>query len=211
MQDSESKSWWQQVSGKAILGSQKGRRLKLVPCDELTFSTWKQANPQGRVLRPGSNWKATEEYMEAWETEVQGLPVVTSVTLLQPRELVIGITLASSAKAYPYKLILKQGPVILDKIDGTPVMIVLHEDRHSVRCYLPNAAGQNLEFVAKPDSHPFRMMDLQTGSEWDFWGNALAGPLAGTKLKPTPFLNDYWFDWKNYHPDTYLYTPKARS
>ena len=31
MQDVETGTWWQQVSGEAILGPLKGRRLQLVP------------------------------------------------------------------------------------------------------------------------------------------------------------------------------------
>lgn len=205
MQDAESKTWWQQVNGRAIYGPKKGLQLKLVPYDELTFGSWKAENPQGRVLRPGQHWKPEDEYAEGWEAEVMGLPVVNKVTTLPPRELIIGINLDGAAKAYPYKSILKQGPCIMDTIGDKPIMILLHEDRHSIRCYSPIVRGEKLEFYAIPGSKPLRIVDRQTGSEWDFSGMAVAGSLAGTRLQQIPFLNDYWFDWKNYHPDSRLY------
>ena len=47
MQDEETGSWWQQVTGEAILGPLKGKRLTLVDADQLTFSTWKSEAPNG--------------------------------------------------------------------------------------------------------------------------------------------------------------------
>ena len=44
------------------------------------------------------------------------------------------------------------------------------------------------------------------GSEWDFTGAAVSGPLAGRHLSRVPFLEEYWFDWKTYHPSTDLAT-----
>ena len=42
MKDEETGSWWQQVTGEAIFGPLKGKHLKPVYMDELTFATWKR-------------------------------------------------------------------------------------------------------------------------------------------------------------------------
>ena len=55
------------------------------------------------------------------------------------------------------------------------------------------------------DRTPFRLLDVETGSEWDFTGAAVAGPLSGRTLRRLPFLEEYWFDWKTYHPGTGIY------
>jgi hypothetical protein len=65
--------------------------------------------------------------------------------------------------------------------------------------------GRELEFFAKPDSQALRLVDVQTGSDWDFTGKAISGQYAGRKLKQIDLLNDYWFDWKAYNPDTVIY------
>ena len=52
MQDAQTGTWWQQVSGEAILGPLKGRQLTLVPFDHLTFAAWREEAPNGRVLAP---------------------------------------------------------------------------------------------------------------------------------------------------------------
>ena len=52
MRDDETGSWWQQVTGEAIQGPLKGRRLVPVVHDEVSFGIWRGEHPGGRVLRP---------------------------------------------------------------------------------------------------------------------------------------------------------------
>ena len=87
-------------------------------------------------------------------------------------------------------------------------MILLGEDKKSVRVFERELDGKTLEFFVKPDSK--EIVDAQTASVWDFSGKALSGESAGRQLKKIAALKDYWFDWKTYHPETQLYTPGAR-
>jgi hypothetical protein len=52
---------------------------------------------------------------------------------------------------------------------------------------------------------PWILLDTTTASEWNFQGCAISGPAQGKCLDRVPALKDYWFDWRNYHPDTTLY------
>ena len=56
----------------------------------------------------------------------------------------------------------------------------------------------------------FLIVDAETGSVWDFSGKAVKGELAGKQLEKIQVLKDYWFDWKNYNPETQLYTLGSR-
>jgi len=49
------------------------------------------------------------------------------------------------------------------------------------------------------------MMDSETGSQWNFEGCAVSGKLKGTCLEHVDVIKDYWFDWRNYNPDTTVY------
>jgi hypothetical protein len=49
------------------------------------------------------------------------------------------------------------------------------------------------------------LLDTATASEWNFQGCAISGPSQGKCLDRVPALKDYWFDWRNYHPDTSIY------
>jgi hypothetical protein len=52
---------------------------------------------------------------------------------------------------------------------------------------------------------PWILLDTTTASEWNFQGCAISGPAQGKCLDRIPALKDYWFDWRNYHPDTTIY------
>jgi hypothetical protein len=207
MRDEETGTWWQQVSGEAILGPLKGQKLERVPQDELTFAQWRREQPRGRVLRPDP--KVTEYADRNWEAQIAKLPTVTPLIdrRLEPRTLIVGVRAGEHAKAYPMSAIVKQSPIV-DTIGTTPVVVILGPDRKSVRAFERTVDSQRLELFAKPGTP--QLIDAQTGSTWDFTGRATAGPLAGKALRKLEVLSDYWFDWRIYNPKTAVYTLGAR-
>lgn len=210
MSDDETGSWWQQVSGKAIQGPMKGKQLAAVAQDEVSFDVWRRENPRGRVLRPDPS--VAKQYAGAeWEKVIAKLPTVGTLSdkRLEPRALIVGIDHQGAAKAYPVAAVQKQSPV-LDTVGRTPVVLVVAEDGRSVRAFDRTVDARVLDLYAKPNAKPLALVDSQTGSEWNFAGVATSGPLTGRALARVPFINDYWFDWKNYHPKTALYTLGAR-
>jgi len=206
MQDEETGSWWQQITGEAILGPSKGQRLNAVPHDELSFAIWRREHPAGRVLRPDEN-KPWKQFSEDWEEHTAKFPVLTpldSDSRLSPRSQILGIKIRSVAKAYPISAVQQQS-LIVDYIAGVPLMIVMAEDGKSVRTFDRTVDGRGLEFFTKPNSRPLRLVDAETGSEWDFTGRCIGGQYSGRELKKIDSLRDYWFDWKIYNPDTEIY------
>lgn len=208
MRDAETGSWWQQVTGEAILGPLKGKRLKQVFHEELTFVVWKGEAPQGRVLRPNEEIARAGKYAPAnWEERMTKVPVTTSVYMdkaLTPRELVIGLIVNGVSKAYPLYALVRQRAVV-DELGGQPIFLVIGDDQRSVRAFERSVNGRKFEFFVKSNATPLVLIDAETGSEWDFTGKAVTGPLAGKQLKKIAVLPDYWFDWKTYHPDTFIY------
>ena len=210
MRDAETGSWWQQISGEAIQGSLKGQKLTAVDFDEISYGIWKRENPHGRVLRPDEKMLAAQKYEADWESQVAKMPVRVSAKLddaLEPRALIVGVEAGGKAKAYPFSAIEKQAP-ILDTLAGKEIVILLGEDKKSVRVFERELDGNVLEFFVRPETG--EIVDAGTASVWDFSGKAASGALAGRQLKKVAALKDYWFDWKTYHPETQLYTPGAR-
>ena len=214
MRDDETGTWWQQVTGKAIHGPLQGRQLKPVFHDELSFAIWKRERPDGRVLRPDEKLAALGNRYEAadWEQRVGRMRVVEGTDVdkrLAPRELVVGVTVDGKSVAYPLAALQKQSPII-DVVGSVPIVIVLGDDSRSVRAFERIVDGQRLELFLKtspsPDFAPLlQLIDAETGSTWNFEGKAVGGPLAGKQLKKVFVLEDYWFDWRLYHPDTSIY------
>jgi hypothetical protein len=209
MRDDETGTWWQQVSGKAIQGPLKGKQLKGVFHDEISFSIWKREQPQGRVLKPDERILASNQYAKSnWETSVGAMRVVEGTDIdqrLAPRTLVIGVSVGGKSVAYPLTALQKQSPII-DMVGSVPIVIVLGDNKRSVRAFERTVDGRRLEFFQKTENNELQLIDAETGSTWNFEGKATSGPLSGRELKKVFVLEDYWFDWRIYHPDTTIYT-----
>ena len=209
MRDDETGTWWQQVSGKAIQGPLKGKQLKGVFHDEISFSIWKREQPQGRVLKPDEKILASNQYAKAdWEASVGRMRVVEGTDVdkrLEPRTLVMGISVGGKSVAYPLTALQKQSPII-DMVGSVPIVIVLGDDKRSVRAFERTVDGRRLEFFQKTENNQVQLIDAETGSTWNFEGKVIAGPLTGRELKKVFVLEDYWFDWRLYHPDTTIYS-----
>ncbi len=216
MRDKETGSWWQQITGKAIYGPLKGTALELILSDELTFGEWRSESPAGQVLAPVA--KYTKEYDPNWEPDVAKLPVVISFpgTELKSRDVVIGLAIDGVARAYPWESFAKQSPV-LDRVNGTPLLVVLGPDGKSFRVFVSRIDGKDAEFFLQAETGAaqaetksaikgdWALLDTATASQWNFQGCAISGPEQGECLDRIPALKDYWFDWRNYHPETTVY------
>ena len=207
MRDRETGTWWQQITGRAIYGPLRGASLDLVPTDELTFGEWKSEVSEGKVLAEVPKYK--KEYDSNWEPEVAKLPVVISFpgTELKSRDIVVGLKIGDASRAYPWETLLKQSPV-MDRVHGEPLLIAVGPDHKSFRVFISRIDGSDTEFFLKGEeasSKAWTLVDSTTASEWNFQGCAISGPSQGKCLDHVPALKDYWFDWRNYHPDTTIY------
>jgi len=242
MRDKETGSWWQQITGKAVYGPLRGAVLELVPYDELTFGEWKSEVSDGRVLAPVP--KYVKEYDSNWEPEVAKLPVVISFpgTELKSRDVVVGLEIDGSSRAYPWDTLVQQSPVV-DRVHGMPLLIAVGPDEKSFRAFISRIDGKDAEFFLKgveassnpatgsasdskvttaasnagpkqaqpsqnnptPAAKSWTLLDTSTASEWNFQGCAISGSSQGKCLDRVPALKDYWFDWRNYHPETTIY------
>ncbi len=260
MRDKETGTWWQQITGKALYGPLKGASLDLVLSDELTFCEWKSEFADGKVLAEVP--KYVKEYDSNWEPEVAKLPVVISFpgTELKSRDIVVGLKIEDTSRAYPWETLVKQSPVV-DHVHGTPLLVAVGPGGKSFRVFISRIDGRDAEFFlkgetegdskteaktetnkdTKPDTStaaksaapadakaapagdskanisapatpaptatakPWILLDTTTASEWNFQGCAISGPSQGKCLDRIPALKDYWFVWRNFHPDTTIY------
>ena len=215
MRDRETGTWWQQITGKAIYGPLQGASLELVLSDELTFGEWKSEVSDGKVLAPVQ--KYTKEYDSDWEPKVAKLPVVISFpgTGLKSRDVVVGLEIDGASRAYPWDALVKQSPVV-DHLHGVPLLLAVGPDGKSFRVFISRIDGKDAEFFLKGENEgetkaapaspkAWTLLDSATASEWNFQGCAISGSSQGKCLDRAPALKDYWFDWRNYHPDTTIY------
>src|SRR4051812_13270154 len=176
MADDRSNTWWQQVNGRAILGPMKGRQLKLVPADIVSFEAWRAEHPSGRVLAPDPDVEQRDgDYLATtWEREMATFKTVTPLpgkTPFAARQLVVGVKADGLAKAWSLDD-LKKARVQLDVLGSTPLMIVVGDDGKSVRVFDRRIGGRESEFAALIASRPRALASSRSG------GRAPSGSLA---------------------------------
>lgn len=201
MLDEQTGSYWQQITGLAISGPLRGKRLELVAADELSFALWKKERPSGTVLKDAARF-AADYAPKNWDVRMAKAPTVVSYAQagLGARDLMVGVHAAGASRAFPYSAILKE-KLIADRVGSQAVLVVLGPDNRSVRVFEQRIPGQFYRLTRADAS----LMDAETASEWNFQGCAVAGKLKGTCLARVQALKDYWFDWRNYNPAITVY------
>jgi hypothetical protein len=224
MRDDQTGSYWQQITGAAIAGPLKGRRLTLVPSDELSFALWSAEEPGGTVLKDVAKY-APDYAPKDWEKKMQKEPTVLSFADpargLKPRSLMLGIQAFGASRAFLFDEVVKE-KLVLDTVGSEPLLLLVGPDQQSVRAFcdrIPGVAGAptfyrtlddkssqsaNATWLKQAAIAPL-MIDEATESQWDFEGCAVSGKAKGVCLKQVEVLKDYWFDWRNYHPHTTVY------
>jgi hypothetical protein len=205
MRDEQTGTYWQQISGRGVSGPLTGQSLKLIPSDELTFKLWKSEEPDGIVLK---DIPADEgDYApKDWDVKVQKYPTVLSFPEhgFKPRDVMLGVQAFGEARAFPYELVLRE-KLVQDRVGSEALILLVGPDGQSVRAFRADVPGE--DFFRTPEGS---MMDSATGSRWNFKGCAVDGEAKGTCLERIEAIKDFWFDWRNYHPDTSVYTGSGR-
>ncbi len=218
MRDDQTGTYWQQISGRAISGSLAGSQLELVPSDELTFALWRAEASGGSVLKPLDR-DANQYAAKDWDVHMRNARTVLNFpnSGLQSRDLVLGIDAFGASRAYPVERILSE-KLIEDRLGSERIIVVVGPDGKSIRVfqarlhsgepapdyYRKTEPTDPHNLNSTPPNQPL-YMDSATGSEWSFTGCAVNGKLKGACLEPVSAIRDYWFDWRNYHPQTTIF------
>ena len=225
MRDDQTGSYWQQITGEAVSGPLRGRRLTLVASDELSFGLWAAEEPGGAVLKNVDKYVLDYETKD-WEARIKKARTVLSFADpargLEPRSLMLGVRAFGASRAFPYDAVVQE-KLVLDRVGAEPVLLVVGPDGKSVRAFrdrIPGIEGHPAFYRTLDDkqSHPGDaawlkqayvaplLIDEATGSQWNFQGCAVSGKASGLCLEPVEAIKDYWFDWRNYNPKTTVYT-----
>ena len=218
MWDRQTESWWQQITGEAIVGDLTGTQLNVIAAQILSFSDFRDAYPEGLVLSRETGIYPTGTYEVAPYAGYDrggGQPFLFDGDIdprLLPLERVLTLEIAGEAVAYPFSD-LRRTPVINDVVGGRDVAVFYTGDTlspfagtaaapkrsvGSTGVFDPAADGISLTFTVSEGV----IIDEQTGSAWSILGEALNGPLAGKKLEPIVHGNHFWFAWAAFRPDT---------
>jgi hypothetical protein len=221
MYDRQTETWWQQATGDAIAGEHTGAQLEFYPASMISWGDFKSQHPNGLVLSRETgysrNYGANPYFGYDDINQTPFLYDGTTPDQLPPMARVLTVELKHEAVAYPYD-VLSELNVINDTVGGNDVVVFWAEGTASALdtnnipegrevgsavAYSRVLNDQVLDFEFRDG----KIFDTQTGSEWNIFGQAIAGELRGKYLTSVLSINHFWFSWAAFKPETRIYQP----
>ncbi len=225
MYDRLTESWWQQATGRGIVGAYSGTELEFLPSQLISWAQFRELHPDGVVLsRDTGHVRSYGSNPYAGYDEVDTNPfLLDDWTLidgrLNPKVRIVGVVIDDDEVAYPLPQLAEVG-VVNDTVGGEPIVILWVPGTVSGLGAPTVAGGDEVgtavvfsrrtmdgtvrEFETAGDAG---MRDTTTGSTWTLDGSAVDGPLAGERLDPIPNDQPFWFAWAIFRPDTTIWQP----
>jgi len=221
MYDRQTETWWQQATGDAIAGEHTGAQLEFYPASMISWGDFKMLYPDGKVLsRETGQTRNYGRNPYAGYDDIDQTPFLFSGTTpdqLPPMARVLTVDLNNEAVAYPYDVLSKAG-LINDTVGGENIVVLWTEgtasaldttnlsegrDVGTAVAYARVLDGRMLTFKISDG----KIFDEQTNSEWNIFGQAVAGELTGKQLTQIVSINHFWFSWAAFRPGTRIYQP----
>jgi hypothetical protein len=221
MYDRQTETWWQQATGEAIVGELAGAKLNFIPAVIIAWSDFQVAHPDSLVLS-----RETGHNRAYGRNPYQGYDDINNPPFLYsgpetPGQLpsvarVLAAELKGDAVAYPYDL-LEEENVVNDTLGGVPVVAIWAQGTASALDAGTIAEGRDVgaanlfERILDERTLTFefrgkKVVDRETGTEWNVLGRAVSGELEGKQLTPVVAINHFWFSWAAFMPETRIYT-----
>ena len=213
MYDHQTRSLWSHITGEAIQGPLKGKRLKpLTSMPQIAWKTWQLNYPETQVLsvptgggmRESRDQDAYADYHASQRAGVSGMEYTDS--RLPNKSLVIGVQLQAKGgntqfRAYPLTHFTETA-VINDTLGEVPLLIFHDKASFATIVFKRNVAKDVRTF--SPQEGHFAVDNA--GTRWNLiTGEASTDKEKGTRLERVPAVNIYWFAWARYYPQTTIY------
>jgi quercetin dioxygenase-like cupin family protein len=129
---------------------------------------------------------------------------------LQDDDILIGVARGGVAKAFPAADLAQHGSVN-DRMPDGPIEVTWCGVCNTGAVFRAQIKGRPLHFdydsmVGANEVHK----DRETGSRWQqSTGEAISGPLKGSRLELYPFVRTTWKEWRRRYPATVVLKPAA--
>ena len=216
MWDDATETWWQQLTGEAIVGEYAGRKLDMLSSQLISFGLFRARYPAGKVLRGPLGLYGNNPYRGYDSSPAPFLFAGKLDDRLPAMARVLAAEINGKAVAYPFEL-LRRRLVVNDSIAGQEIAafwqggVVSALDEAVID--ISRDVGMALMFDRRLDTGETLtfyfddggFLDKETGSRWNFFGEAIDGPLASAKLRQLHAFPHLWFAWAAFYPETALY------
>ena len=208
MYDHQTRTLWSQFLGEGVKGPLAGTKLEIKPVTQTTWSLWRGLHPDTLVLdkKGGYRRDSYSGYYLAGTAGVLGESHADA--RLNRKELVVGVKVDGSTKAYPLR-VLRDRPIVNDSLRRRGILVFFEEITETALIYGRMVDGTALTFGIEGDALGAQtvLVDRETGTRWNaFTGRAIEGSLKGNTLPRLPSHLSFWFAWKDWNPNTEVYS-----
>ena len=190
-EDATTKSWWRQVNGEAITGKLKGQQLPEVFSTQTSLAKWLQLNPNSLIMQADPAFiKSYDTTMKFESGKSKSKLTGTDSLSWKDKSWVIGVKAGKERKAYDWNQ-LKKERIIHDKIENTPLLIVLATDDKSFFAF--ERPDENSLFILNNDTLIFNNYHFRIDGK---------GIDTSFSLKPLPAYQEFWHSWRTFNPGT---------
>ncbi len=223
MYDRQTESWWQQFSGKSIVGDYVNQELDRIPSSIVSFDSFRLAFPGGMILSRETGYdRPYGRNPYSGYDRIDQKPFLFDRKLddrLPPMERVLSVSHGETNKVYPF-LSLREQPLVNDTVGDIDVIVfatgellsVLDSSMITDSRMLVEATAWNRKLASVDMPLTFRLdndfiVDDQTGSRWDVLGKAISGKLKGEQLPAVDSGVHFAFAWMAFNPQSEIFKP----
>ncbi|MGH8936289.1 MAG: DUF3179 domain-containing protein [Acidimicrobiia bacterium] len=209
MYDRQTDSRWPQILAQAISGPALDATLEEIPVAWTTWGRWRQAHPDTEVLSTDTG------YVRSYGSDPYGsynplggyfapgsprlFPVMHFDERFDDKDVFVGVKHDPARLAVRKERLLAEGAV-RTAMGEDPVVLLYDPDLDEGFAFLGRVEGDEVRL--SPGDSPGRYVDETSGSTWDAFGRAVAGPREGTQLPRLSFYDVMWFAWVAFFPGT---------
>ena len=81
--------------------------------------------------------------------------------------------------------------------------MIFRPESDTITAFSRQLDGRGLTFERRAQSGD--LVDVETGSRWNPYGECLEGELAGSRLKALIAVRQFWWSWAAFFPSTDVY------
>jgi hypothetical protein len=193
LEDATTKSWWRQVTGKAITGKLKGQQLPEVFSTQTTLAAWLRLNPNSLIMQADPAFiKSYDSTLKYESGKSKSSLTGTDSLSWKDKSWVIGINPGKEQKAYDWNRLMEER-IIYDNIDNLSFAIILADDNKSFFAFERPGPGK---FSLSNDTL------IYAGSHYRLDGRGID---TDVPLKPLPVSQEFWHSWRTFNKDTKKY------
>lgn len=221
MYDRQSESWWQQFTGRGIVGKYNETKLIQKPSQIVSFDTFRMHYPEGKILnRKTGHVRSYGNNPYSGYDDINSSPFLYNGPedkRLPPMERVLSLTSKNKSSLLIPSARLKDNPLLNITFDDKPVVVfattsaasALDKTDIAESRAVPAAAAFSSTFDNKTLEFEIRdgnIVDTSTASVWNVFGVAVSGPLKARKLTQIDSGVHFAFAWLAFEPESTIYS-----